>query len=1027
MKSAINISLNIASVNNSNAYKNGSNSTDAISVCEQNYQLYLIALSNFNASAYAQNHNFNFLPPVANFNDFYNRGFCSCVVLYIAYLNHYINDPVPPIDDAEELHNWSGCTSIKEEPCEIFFQQYKQGVIQYNQWAVSVGYPLLSTSLFVDHKEFYDKGYCFCYEAYNSYLGNYTNGNFPIGSPPADDITFFNGCKEEGVECREEYQQYVHAIDVFNASHPNQTPLIPLHEQLFYILGYCDCVREYIDYLKNLEVGEIAVNIYEWQGCNSTNTECREDWAIYQSTVNHYNATYNANLTIIPEQQFYASGYCDCVRDYVDYLNNIGNGSAVSINQWEGCNCKEEYTQYAVAVANYNHTYGANVAVMPEAQFYASGYCQCVKDYMTYLNTIGNGNAVSIDVWEGCNPDLCVDLYNAYVAAVNDFNNNHPSNPISQPLSSTVFVNSGYCSCVEDYISYLSSIISNPLAFGLDINVWEGCNSDSCSIAYSNYVNALNTYNNTHNPDLTPITHSVFVNSGYCVCGNNYANYISQLPPSIQGVNINAWAGCNDTCQTIYSNYTTAVNNFNSTHTNPIAAPIAFNTFVNAGYCVCSSNYVTYLASIPTNGYAVNISNWGGCNNDSCSQAYTDYVAALNTYNSNHSPDLVPLAYTPFVNGGYCNCTEDYIAYITQLPPPVVGVNINAWSGCNDPCTVTYNAYVAQVQAYNTSSYATSHGHTLIVLNATTFYNNDYCNCVLPSDSDPNTIDNAGYNAYLNLYITNAVDPLAAPPVSILNWDGCNDEDDCVEWFTTYQQAVAAYQAWQPQQSNPTFPVLNPPAYSYDDFVSANLCNCATGYAAYLNSIVDGLVPLSELNTNHLLVAGYCEDTQPLVTCNNSFPVNPYNPPVIIPENPCDYQIQMNADLNANLLYTQHLQLLTSEFAERYNQHCLGSVTENFTMSYPDREYHFTLYYYDQEGNLVRTVPPEGVQLLDITAPNSPVEIEVIADRTNGTKNVFTDHKLYSTYEYNSLNQLVRQSLPDHDKMNICEFCYQMA
>jgi hypothetical protein len=28
-------------------------------------------------------------------------------------------------------------------------------------------------------------------------------------------------------------------------------------------------------------------------------------------------------------------------------------------------------------------------------------------------------------------------------------------------------------------------------------------------------------------------------------------------------------------------------------------------------------------------------------------------------------------------------------------------------------------------------------------------------------------------------------------------------------------------------------------------------------------------------------------------------------------------------------------------------------------------EYHYTLYYYDQSGSLVKTIPPEGVKLLD--------------------------------------------------------------
>jgi hypothetical protein len=40
-----------------------------------------------------------------------------------------------------------------------------------------------------------------------------------------------------------------------------------------------------------------------------------------------------------------------------------------------------------------------------------------------------------------------------------------------------------------------------------------------------------------------------------------------------------------------------------------------------------------------------------------------------------------------------------------------------------------------------------------------------------------------------------------------------------------------------------------------------------------------------------------------------------------------------------------------------------GAYThERFTVTHTQSEYHFTLYYYDQAGNLVKTVSPAGVQ-----------------------------------------------------------------
>ncbi len=55
--------------------------------------------------------------------------------------------------------------------------------------------------------------------------------------------------------------------------------------------------------------------------------------------------------------------------------------------------------------------------------------------------------------------------------------------------------------------------------------------------------------------------------------------------------------------------------------------------------------------------------------------------------------------------------------------------------------------------------------------------------------------------------------------------------------------------------------------------------------------------------------------------------------------------------------------------------------------------YHFTLYYYDRAGNLVRTVPPEGVKTVD--------------DRTA------TAHTYVTGYDYNSISQLASQNTPD--------------
>jgi hypothetical protein len=63
------------------------------------------------------------------------------------------------------------------------------------------------------------------------------------------------------------------------------------------------------------------------------------------------------------------------------------------------------------------------------------------------------------------------------------------------------------------------------------------------------------------------------------------------------------------------------------------------------------------------------------------------------------------------------------------------------------------------------------------------------------------------------------------------------------------------------------------------------------------------------------------------------------------------------------------------------------------------------------------TAPPT----LPITNPTTPAEL-IYLDRANNTKKFFTEHVMATTYLYNSLNQLVRQSMPDHDLMNVWEY-----
>ncbi|WP_027003140.1 RHS repeat domain-containing protein [Hugenholtzia roseola] len=116
------------------------------------------------------------------------------------------------------------------------------------------------------------------------------------------------------------------------------------------------------------------------------------------------------------------------------------------------------------------------------------------------------------------------------------------------------------------------------------------------------------------------------------------------------------------------------------------------------------------------------------------------------------------------------------------------------------------------------------------------------------------------------------------------------------------------------------------------------------------------------------------------------------------------YQQQTTTDIIA-ILTEQTKNQLRSEWQKLYAQHCLQNLTETFTLRYTPDEYHYTLYYYDQAGSLVQTVPPAGVQpLTDAQAQNyaqNPVEPQ---------------HLLKTRYAYNTLGQPTQQETPDAGK-----------
>lgn len=83
-----------------------------------------------------------------------------------------------------------------------------------------------------------------------------------------------------------------------------------------------------------------------------------------------------------------------------------------------------------------------------------------------------------------------------------------------------------------------------------------------------------------------------------------------------------------------------------------------------------------------------------------------------------------------------------------------------------------------------------------------------------------------------------------------------------------------------------------------------------------------------------------------------------------------------------------------------------GGSRCTLSLTYPLGYHHYTLYYYDRAQNLVRTVPPAGVNFYDATPT-------LVTSRLQHNA-----HSLVTKYKYNSIKQLVQQFTPDGDTTN---------
>ncbi|MBT1709850.1 hypothetical protein KK062_16515 [Fulvivirgaceae bacterium PWU5] len=126
-----------------------------------------------------------------------------------------------------------------------------------------------------------------------------------------------------------------------------------------------------------------------------------------------------------------------------------------------------------------------------------------------------------------------------------------------------------------------------------------------------------------------------------------------------------------------------------------------------------------------------------------------------------------------------------------------------------------------------------------------------------------------------------------------------------------------------------------------------------------------------------------------------------YNPEILS----CEKATMANIREAVGRQVEQSIAVRREFFREQYYNTCGNPalINDNLTITKTEGLYHFTLYYYDRAGNLIKTVPPEGVRLLDVST------IPLL----DAARLKDTEHEMVTEYQYNSLGQPIREHTPD--------------
>jgi RHS repeat-associated protein len=125
----------------------------------------------------------------------------------------------------------------------------------------------------------------------------------------------------------------------------------------------------------------------------------------------------------------------------------------------------------------------------------------------------------------------------------------------------------------------------------------------------------------------------------------------------------------------------------------------------------------------------------------------------------------------------------------------------------------------------------------------------------------------------------------------------------------------------------------------------------------------------------------------------------------------CDEDATTIAIYYANEEYEKLVEAATEDYIQAYKRKCLHTGMETYEVKAEKlSDYQYTLYYFDRAGNLMKTIPPEGVKILNASQID---QVDRFRHGEFGVAAVYPAHQLVTKYKYNSFNELIIQNTPD--------------